>query len=177
MTMKTQQRSKVVGDHVIVIIREDGKKEVKRIKNIVTTAGDIYNAKRVAGEAVSGDYVFEKLYLFSNDWNAGHPNKSSTSGNITGYITGTEKGNDTGYPKTDDQDTNNAGRGADTVTWKITYGTGSAFTAKAAAVARAGVTDWGTGSTPIYSGFSLGTITKGTNDILIIYLNFRFVGV
>jgi len=103
------------------LILENHKTGEKRIiwgRNIVTNAGDIWYAQRAAGETPTND--FNSLYLASNG-----PDPVGKSDNYDSFtvISGSEKLVSSGYPKTNDDDPDNTGSGADVVTWLFEYAT------------------------------------------------------
>jgi len=108
-----------LSDALVVLVNE---KTAKRIvipgRNIVTDEGDKYYAQKACGETPTND--FNSLYLAS----AGptDPGKTDDYDSFT-VISGSEKAVSTGYPKTNDSDSDNTGAGVDVITWKFEYST------------------------------------------------------
>jgi carbon monoxide dehydrogenase subunit G len=86
--------------------------------NIVTNDGDQYYAEAAAG---TPSWSVAGMRLGTNNTS---PTKSDSD--VTAFLSGSGKGIDSGYPKTDDDDADNTGAGADIVTWRVSYGTGEA---------------------------------------------------
>jgi len=106
--------------------------------NIVTNDGDIYYAKKAAGEtpATNENFIQGRAQLRTGTVT---PAKTNTYG----YVSGTSAGGlntssgaiaasiktlESAYPKTNDSDTDNSGRGVDAVSYKYYWNT-SAFNA------------------------------------------------
>lgn len=125
----------IVGQVVAVLIdTKTGKKETKVVANIVNDQGDLFYAYRAAdeqppdslftnGAAKTFDGIMELYKSVS-----AAPSKGANRGGLTGgvLITGSAKAMDSGYPKRNDDDTDNTGAGADIVTYRVTYTTGEA---------------------------------------------------
>ena len=85
-------------------------------ENIVTTTGEIHYAQRCANETPTNAYV--TMWLASNG--PATPAKTDNRGNFTD-IAASNKANSSGYPKSNDNDTDNTGNGANTVSWLFSY--------------------------------------------------------
>jgi hypothetical protein len=85
-------------------------------KNIVTNDGDTYYAQKAAGEAADDAWVGLRL---GSDNTA--PVKTDTD--VTTFLAGTGKATTAGYPKTNDDDSDNTGALVDAVTWSFSYTT------------------------------------------------------
>lgn len=167
-------------DNVLIIFEREGHKWCTAAHNIVTNDGDIFYAQKQAGETPTNN--FSRLYLSTVNWNASHPAKNSTSDNIASVISGTEKAPSTGYPRTNDPDTDNSGAGARVVTWSFSYGKTdfSDPDIDAGAISKAGVTSWGTasGTDPLLTAFDIDpAFAKTTNDSLKFIVNHTVDGV
>ena len=108
-----------VSDALVVLVNE---KTAKRIvipgRNIVTDEGDKFYAQKACGETPTNN--FNSLYLASAGPST--PGKSDDYDDFT-VISGSEKAVSTGYPKTNDTDSDNTGAGVDVITWKFEYST------------------------------------------------------
>lgn len=88
--------------------------------NIVTDAGDIYFAQRSAGEAPTNSFTTFEMCT------SGTPAKGANRSAFA-VISGSQQAQDSGYPRTNDSDTDNTGRATDVRTARVSYTTG-AFT-------------------------------------------------
>lgn len=153
----------------IVAVIRDGKtgriKKVIEANNIVTDAGDVFYAQKGAGEVPAN--AFANLVLGSTA--TPNPQKTSTYSSIT-PIANTNKAPATGYPKTNDTDTDNSGRGVKAVTWKYIYAAAD-FSHSAITEGVITIASPTTGS-PCLCHFSFGgAFEKTLTDTLTIYVN------
>lgn len=155
-----------------VLLRGDGTREIVETQNIITTAGDRYYAERSAGETPTN--AFNALHLGTGGTT---PAKSDTATNFTA-ITNSGKLIATGYPKTNDTDADNTGKGATVVTWKFTYAAADGpFTGVTEAIVVVGA-DALTAGEAVLSHFRFpATFSKTTSDLLSVYLNHTAVGI
>jgi hypothetical protein len=157
--------------NAVAVLRRPDLTLVYIAKNIVTTAGDVHLAQRAAGETPTNAFTPGSLYLFSASVS---PGKNTTFSN-TNYIAGTEKTNETGYPKTNDTDTDNTGRGTDVITRKYFY-TGASFSA--ATIIGAMITKPAAANgDPVYAAWDFTSFAKTSSDTLTIYHNTDVTGV
>lgn len=164
---------KGVGLHVTaVLLRGDGTRELIETRNIISADGDRYYAQRGAGETPTN--AFNALHLGTG---ATTPAKSDTATNFTA-IANSGKLVATGYPKTNDTDPDNTGKGATVVTWKFSYGAAEGpFTGVTEAIVTVGA-DALTAGEPILSHFRFpSTFSKTTSDTLSIWVNHAASGV
>jgi len=109
----------LLSDALVVLVNE---KTADRIiipgRNIVTDEGDKYYAQKACGETPTNN--FNSLYLAT----AG-PDPVGKTDNYDSFTvaSGSEKAVSTGYPKTNDDDSDNTGSGVDVITWKFEYTT------------------------------------------------------
>jgi len=159
-----------------VLVGPEGRRLVAA-SNIVTDAGDQYYAQRMAEEAVTN--AFTSLYLSEGAWDAGHPAKGSTADNLASVIAGSEKAADAGYPKTNDDDTDNDGSGVDVVSWRFSYSKAdfSSSAIVAGTVSIAAATFGGASGDPLLTGFDLSSFSKTSNDTLKFFVNHTQNGV
>jgi hypothetical protein len=164
-------------NNILCVLDNDKRKLLIPAHNIITNAGDTYYAQKACGESPTN--TFANLYLASNDWSATHPQKTTHAGNLSGTaISGTSKAVSATYPKTNDGDADNTGAGVDIITWLFSY-TKADFNATgidAGAIAASGVT-FGSGSSPILTGFTLTSFDKTANDTLKVFVNHEVLGV
>lgn len=102
----------------VIVALHRGKKLLDFVfgQNIVTTTGEIYYAQKACNESPTNSYL--DLYLASNG--PATPAKTDNRGNFTD-IASSNKANATGYPKSNDNDTDNTGNGANTISWLFSY--------------------------------------------------------
>lgn len=171
-----------ISGKVVCCIYRDG--ELLRraeVSNLVTTAGANYFAQRAAGVAVpdnftDADGVFDAIgELYQNDGTtpaAGH-NRSDAG---TAIAT-SQKAPDSGYPKLNDTDTANTGKGTNVLTVKWTYGTSEGNGAVDAII----LTNPSPGASEPILAYAQGLAallgaSKTGSDIAVIYWNFTFAG-
>lgn len=99
--------------------KRTGKKRFIWGRNIVTTAGNVYYAQKACGESPTN--TFANLYLAT----AG-PATPAVDDDYSDFtvVAGSSKAKSSGYPKTNDGDTDNTGAGTTVVTWLFEYATG-----------------------------------------------------
>lgn len=112
----------IVGRVIVVLENmKTGKKRIIRGVNIVTDKGDKYYAQAICSEAPDDDFdgANSGIRLGSNNT---APTKLDND--VTTFLSGTEIGLEATYPKTNDPDPENAGKGVDVVSWSFYYTTG-----------------------------------------------------
>jgi hypothetical protein len=150
--------------------------------NLITDAGDLYYAKRGAGSAdtytfSAGQMVVAKSFTVA-------PAKTSTFGY---FVLQETAGSPTywgrqdfasGYPTTNDADTNNSGRTADAITYKTVYTTGQANgTIKAIGICRDGGATNSSGQLLSFKTLASADILVKTSSVtLTVYINHTFAG-
>lgn len=97
-----------------ILRRPDGSALLYAGANIVTDAGDIYFAERSAGESPTNAFTTWEMY------SAGTPGKSADRGDFTA-ISLSQQAQDGGYPKTDDDDSDNTGADVNVRTSRVSY--------------------------------------------------------
>jgi len=138
-------------------------------ENIVTDAGDIFLAQRAAAETPTNTFTtWEQC-------SAGTPGKAANRGSFTA-IASSQLVQDTGYPKTNDNDADNTGAGTDVRTSRASY---SAASFAHAAITHAIITNPTPGATePILTGFAwAASINKTSQDTLKVFHNATMNGV
>lgn len=137
--------------------------------NIVTDAGDIYVAQRAAGEQATNNFTTHEMC------SAGTPGKAANRSNFT-PISGSQLAQDVGYPKTDDDDTDNTGAGTDVRTSRVSY---SAASFNHAAITHGIITNATPGaSEPLLTGYAFAAqFAKTANDTLKVFHNATCNGV
>lgn len=171
-------------ESVVLVLKDERtgriEKLVKTEHNIVTNAGDIYYAQRGATFGAAPTHTFYKGMMVvakSGPTNS----KTRTFGNFSG-LASTYTGRQSfaaGYPKTNDSDTDNTGRTADSVTYKRVYTTAQAnYTIRAVGICRHNAVTSSNGQLLSYK--TLGTneyVQKTSTQTLTVYINHNFLGV
>ena len=111
--------------HNVVVALHRGKRLIDFVfgENIVCTTGEVHYAQRCANEAPTNAYVTMWLASGRGGNANGVPVKGDNRGNYND-IASSNKANATGYPKSNDNDTDNTGNGANTVSWLFSYAAG-----------------------------------------------------
>ena len=168
--------------HNVLVVREGpGGRTLFPAANLVTNDGDRFYARLIANEAPSP--ALNSLYLSPVAWDAGHPQKATTSENLASVIAGGEKAVSTGYPQTADEDADNPDAGLNVVTWQFNYAKGDFSNPgiQSGAIAAAGIAvpAWGAApAQPILTGFTIApAINKTANDTLKLIVNHTMTGV
>ena len=107
---------------IAVLTGPEGKRAIPG-KNIITSDGDIYYAQKSVGETPTDDFTAGGVRIGTGSTT---PAKADTD--VTTFITGFSIAESSGYPKTNDSDTDNSGRGTSTVTWLYEFTTTPAGT-------------------------------------------------
>ena len=107
------------GHDALVILENYKTGKIRRIwgRNIITAAGDAWYGQKACGQTPT--YNFRNCYLAGSGIT---PAKSNTYSSF-GSIVPTNAPPESGYPKTEDADTDNSGSGVDIVSWKYVFGT------------------------------------------------------
>lgn len=156
---------------IVAVLDGPGGRRVHKTHNIVTDAGDIFCAQKVAGEAVTN--AFANMELGSTA--APNTGKNSTTSSIT-KINNTEKAPSAGYPKTNDDDVDNTEGGVNIATWKYAYGKAD-FNAPSITEGIIKVASAGAGE-PVLCHFAFtAAFEKTANDTLTVFYNLESKGV
>ena len=171
----------------VVKTSQDGKKQWFYGSNIVTNDGDIYYAKKGAGETPSANEVFSSAAcVLQNPSSADTPAKADTYSSVSNPITtsGAVQPKETGYPKTNDSDADNTGSGTDVVTYKFTWTTAQIDTSSGNAITGGAIYDSGVTSpvsgTKILTHWNFSSpasFHKTSTDTLTLYVNHTMNGV
>lgn len=158
----------------VVVTHLDGQKEWWYGSNIVTDDGDIYYAKKSAGETPSTNENFlQACCVLQNPATADTAGASSVNFKddtinevTTPILTGTGSSSwsvqnvnsGAGYPKTNDSDTDNTGRSADAVSYRFDWTTGQIDTGSGNPITGGAILDYDQVTS---SAGSAQTITSG----------------
>jgi hypothetical protein len=174
----------------ICVVKTDvnGNKEWFYGSNIVTNDGDIYYAKKGAGDTPASNENFGRTKascILQNPSSADTPAKADDYGEVTSPIvtSGAEKLVSSNYPKSNDQDADNTGKGADVITYKFEWTTAQINTASGNPITGGCILD--TDATPadgvkILTHWNFATpasFHKTSTDTLTLYVNHTMNGV
>ena len=157
---------------VCVVLQRDGKTiDVRESRNIVTTAGDLNCAELWAQEAPANLFGIMELGTAGTA-----PAKTHDRSDISAYVASSQKAFTSGYPKTNDVDADNTGKGVDIVTWLTSYSTAEAIHA---AIDRVFITNVSPGaSEPLMMYAALGApVNKTGADTMKVFVNEQPTGV
>ena len=160
----------VTGQVTAVILRADGSVRQKlEGNNLVTTMGLRHYAERFE-ESFNGTAVTSTFTTFVVGTGSTAADIGDDMADMTQF-TGTtgEQVLASGYPKIDDDDTDNSGRGAFVLTWHASYGTGTTLSA----IRQVGISVASpTGTNPLLMHHVFGAaFTKTTDETLKIFVN------
>ena len=167
---------KVIDTKIVAVLEKaDGSTEVHETKNVVTNAGDVFYAQRATG-ATPTDFwtsgAFDGRMFLSQATTT--PAKNQTFAALSSIQNTGGTAMIAGYPKANDTDTDNTGRGTKVVTYACSFGTGSTYTNVAdVAIAKAAAS----GTDPILMrALFTSTFTKATTDTLKVFVNHTMTG-
>lgn len=163
----------IKGKAFALLEHSNGEKELFETENLVTAAGDLYYAKRAVAEAgITPDFATGVMVL-STTGNA--PAKGSVYSDLTGVIATSIQPFDATYPKRNDDDTDNTGRGATIVTYRRSYSTSQA---NGTGISRVAITvPSPVPASPLLMYAIFGTaFDKDTNTTIKIWVNHTFLG-
>lgn len=144
--------------------------------NIVTNDGDIFYAKKGAGESPAANEGASRMEL-QNPASADTPAKGDTYTNVTTPITGSRKTFDATYPKTNDTgDTDNTGDAVDAVSYRVSWAT-TDFNATGIKGGCIHDNASPVGATKLLTHFVLTSFDKGATDTLKVFVNHTMNGV
>ena len=159
-----------------------GKVRVIKAKNIITDQGDEFYAKRSCDEQPDDDQfttgaakTFDGVMELGNDLTPPTPDKVQNRSAMTNIVSGSEKVIDATYPKSDDQDADNTGKGIDIATYRTSWLTSEA---NANDIQQIWITNPSPGASELllmYATFS--AFNKTSSDTLKVFVNHTMLGV
>ena len=171
----------------LVITHLDGSKEWFYGSNIVTNDGDVFYAKKGAGESPSANEDFlVAACVLNNPSSADTLAKTDTYVSVNTKITssGAVKAVSAGYPKTADTDTDNTGAATDAVSYKFEWTTAQIDTSATNPITGGAIYDAGQTSpvngTKILTHWNFSSpanFHKTNTDTLKLFVNHTFNGV
>ena len=171
----------------LVVTHQDGTKDWWYGSNLVTNDGDIYYAKKAAGETPASNENFgASACVLQNPSSADTIAKTDTYGSVNNPITtsGAVRGLTATYPKTDDQDSDNTGASADAISYRFDWATNQIDTSSGNPITGGAIYD--VGQTSPVSGTKIlthwnftspATFHKTSTDTLKLFVNHTFNGV
>ena len=172
-------------ENVLLILQDAATGRVEKVvsaANIVTNDGALYYAQKGANETPTYTFNAGRFALASS-----YRSTEAVTRTLNDLVFSTLSGIktfDSGYPKTNDTDSDNTGSGVRVVTFRRTYATSEAnFTIKALGICRAGYTTNPASAATlrkILNYLTLSTaqrITKTSSQTLKAFINHSFVGV
>lgn len=168
---------RITGKIVLVRRGKDGTK-TSVSKNLVTNDGDLFYAERGVDTSVptnftNGSGTYDGVLILGN---TGSPTTRVKTHNVSILtpIPGSTATIQATYPKVNDTDTDNSGRGADIITYKYVYST-SAFTTNA--FTEGAITNPSPAtSEAAMTTFILTTDSKSSTQTLTVYINHSLTG-
>lgn len=162
---------RIIGRVVAVLDGPRGRR-VFETQNLVMTAGDVFYAQRGSGLATTN--TFDALFLGTG---SATPTKADTYAAMTPVATSLKRF-DAGYPKNNDLDAANTGKGVAVITYRVTY---SASEANSASISRLAITNFQNGSPgaaePLLCHAAFASpFTKAGTDTLTVYWNHTVLG-
>ena len=171
----------------LVVTHEDGSKDWWYGSNLVTNDGDIYYAKKAAGETPASNENFgASACVLQNPSSANTIAKTDTYGSVTNPIvsSGAVRGLTATYPKTADSDSDNTGASADAISYRFDWATNQIDTSSGNPITGGAIYD--VGQTSPVSGTKIlthwnftspATFHKTSTDTLKLFVNHTFNGV
>lgn len=136
-------------------------------KNIITTDGDSYYSYRAAGSAALFTVAGIRL-------GTGTTAPAKGDHDVGTALAGGSHAIDGAYPRSNDDDTNNTGRGTTVLTWRASYLTSEG---NGNNIAEGALTNALAASTACVCHFLFGTaFNKTSSDTLTVYVNHTFLG-
>ena len=171
----------------LVVTHQDGTKDWWYGSNLVTNDGDIYYAKKAAGETPATNENFgASACVLQNPSSADTIAKTDTYGSVNNPITtsGVVRGLTATYPKTNDGDSDNTGASADAISYRFDWATNQIDTSSGNPITGGAIYD--VGQTSPVSGTKIlthwnftspATFHKTSTDTLKLFVNHTFNGV
>ena len=171
----------------LVVTHEDGSKDWWYGANLVTNDGDIYYAKKAAGETPASNENFgASACVLQNPSSPNTIAKTDAYAQVTNPIvsSGAVRGLTATYPKTADSDSDNTGASADAISYRFDWATNQIDTSSGNPITGGAIYD--VGQTSPVSGTKIlthwnftspATFHKTSTDTLKLFVNHTFNGV
>ena len=171
----------------LVVTHQDGSKDWWYGANLVTNDGDIYYAKKAAGETPASNEDFgASACVLQNPSSANTIAKTDAYVQVTNPIvtSGAVRGLTATYPLTNDQDSDNTGASADAISYRFDWATNQIDTSAGNPITGGAIYDVGQTSpvaaTKILTHWNFtspATFHKTSTDTLKLFVNHTFNGV
>ena len=171
----------------VVVTHQDGSKDWWYGSNLVTNDGDIYYAKKAAGETPASNENFgASACVLQNPSSANTIAKTDAYVQVTNPITttGAVRGLTATYPKTADADSDNTGASTDAISYRFDWATNQIDTSAGNPITGGAIYDVGQTSpvaaTKILTHWNFtspATFHKTSTDTLKLFVNHTFNGV
>jgi hypothetical protein len=171
----------------LVVTHANGSKDWWYGSNLVTNDGDIYYAKKAAGETPASNENFgASACVLQNPSSANTIAKTDAYVQVTNPIvtSGAVRGLTAGYPKTADADSDNTGASADAISYRFDWATNQIDTSAGNPITGGAIYDVGQTSpvsaTKILTHWNFtspATFHKTSTDTLKLFVNHTFNGV
>lgn len=171
------EEGKVAIEGTIIAIKENVYNGVKLkmvSHNLVTNDGDLYYAKMAVGGSPSRDFDNSTAGIHLGYGTTGGGDKTDTG--VNNETTGgtMRMALQAGYPKANDTEANNTGKGTDIVTWYYYWTTTQGNSTK---INEGAIVDSLTGAAAALTHFDFGsTFDKTASDTLQVFVNHEFLG-
>ena len=154
---------------VVCVLTDQFGRPISRAEseNIVTNDGDQYYAEASMG---SESWAVTGMRLGSDPASA---DVAKADTDVNSFLTGTQQDIDSGYPKTDDDDSDNVSS-VDIVTWRVSYGSSAA---NVNSISEVSIVDSNTGPVKALCHAVFATpFAKTSDDTLKVFVNHEFSG-
>jgi len=174
----TQWNDPIKNNVVVMMEKPEGNYRVRDWQlnsNIVTNDGDVYYAIRGAAGTPAANEGASRMEL-ANPGTPVTPAKGHTYTNMTTPITTSRQTFDTGYPKANDDDVNNPGRGTKVISYRRTWD-GPSFAANG--IVNGSIHDHASpvGTTKLVALFVISPAKNKTNtDSMTVWVNHSMLG-
>ena len=179
--MKKSVIEKLIANEEIQIIgrviavlenKKTGYKKIIHGLNIITDKGDKYYAQAACAETPDDDFIAAAAGVrLGND----NTEPAKGDGDVAAFLAGSAHALDAAYPKTNDDDPDNTGKGVDIVSWRFSYLTSEG---NVNGVIEGAIVDDRTTPTGALSHFLFAAaFDKTASDTLKVFVNHTFNGV
>lgn len=171
--LEANEHISIIGRVVAVLEnKKTGKKKIIHGVNIVTDQGDKYYAQSACGETPTDDFGGA-----SSGLRLGSDNTAPTKvdDDVNTFLAGSEHALDVAYPKSNDDDGDNTGKGADIVTWRYSYTTAEGNVS--GIIEGAIVDDRNTPTGALTHFLFAASFNKTSSDTLKVFVNHEMNGI
>ena len=169
-------------NNILIILEGPEGRILRAGRNRTTTAGDLYYAQLAATTAsVTPTNAFVNMHISTSPFDSGHPAAGTDSGDLPTIINDATSAPESGYPKANDSDTDNGGKGTNVVTWAYTWSKVdfSDASIEGICIGLTGKTTsdfGGSENDPLLNARNETAFAKTADDTLKIFVNHTFTG-